>query len=486
LPRVALAAWLVPVPVSAQDPTTTDETLKLRHVITLPDSQVLRSYDISWVNPRLHTYALAASALTPPGKIGTASNPAIVIVDTLFDVVVKELGLGTSSTPTPFAGNCPTPPGAVGGLSGPNGVIVIEKRWNADVWAGDGPIFTTQCDPTTVIKRHSQLVVFDLFTGALKKTISTGGIRRADELCYNPVSDVVLVANDESLDNFITFVGEDSPYPVLQKISFKGGDPNAGGIVAFGIEQCQFNPRDGKFYLNIPHSLADGSGPGYVLRISAFPPFHVEAKFLIPIATGCTGPAGLAVGPDSQLGVGCGGKNSLIIADGTGILPGGTIIQSVTGVTSDEDWYNPGSNHYYFAQSNPGVVGAQDAGPPPASTPDPAGTSASGSHSVAADPFLNKVYVPIGTSLVAVPVGQNPRTVCGSGLDVFGSPGSNPAGCIAVYHARNDSDDISAESENGQGENEGGNGQGNGNGNGNGEGNGNGQGNDNGQGNGDN
>jgi hypothetical protein len=45
---VALAAWLLPMPVSAQDPTTTDETLKLRHVITLPDSQVLRSFDISW------------------------------------------------------------------------------------------------------------------------------------------------------------------------------------------------------------------------------------------------------------------------------------------------------------------------------------------------------------------------------------------------------------------------------------------------------
>ena len=73
---VALAAWLVPMPVSAQDPT--DETLKLKHIITLPDSQVLRAFDISWVNPRLHTYSLAASALTPPGNIGTASNPAIV------------------------------------------------------------------------------------------------------------------------------------------------------------------------------------------------------------------------------------------------------------------------------------------------------------------------------------------------------------------------------------------------------------------------
>jgi hypothetical protein len=284
-------------------------------------------------------------------------------------------------------------------------VIVIEKGKNADVWAGDGPIFNKSCDPTSGITpgvpvgnpaRYSQLVVFDLVTGAVKKTISTGGIRRADELCYNPHSDVVLVANNTTDDNFITFVGEDS-YKVLQKISFKAtpADPNAGGVVANGIEQCQYNPRDHKFYLNIPHSLADGSGPGYVLGISEKAPFHVEKAFKIDFATtGCAGPAGLAVGPDHQLGVGCGTPtcstppkpNSLIISD-----IDGHVIQTLTDVSSDEDWYNPGSNHYYFARSNPGVLGVQDAGPPPATTTDPPATTASGSHSVAADPYQNQV-----------------------------------------------------------------------------------------------
>jgi hypothetical protein len=45
----------------------------------------------------------------------------------------------------------------------------------------------------------------------------------------------------------------------------------------------------------------------------------------------------------------------------------------------------------------------------PASTPDPQATTASGSHSVAADPYQNQVYVPIVTSQVAVPAGQNPK-----------------------------------------------------------------------------
>jgi hypothetical protein len=495
-------------------PASADEALTLKNVVNLPDHQVLRAFDISWVNPHLHTYALAASALTPPvipPLTGPASNPAIVIVDTLSKVV-SELGSGTSSTPgpnfTPFAGNCPnfpiTPPPpppaplTIGGLSGPNGVIVIEKGANADVWAGDGPIFNKKCDPTSGINpgvgnggtaRYSQLVVFDLNTKAIRKTISISGpglkpgTRRADELCYNPLSDVVLVANPDEGNplhghGFITFIGEDS-YEILQQIRFDGTDANSappGGkeILANGIEQCQFNPRDGKFYLNIPRTVIPGSppnlnGPGYVLRISTFPPFHVEAAFLIPIATGCTGPAGLAVGPDHQLGVGCGGTNSLIISD----IDGHTI-QPLPGLTSDEDWYNPGSNHYYFARSNPGVLGVEDAGPPPALTPDPPATTASGSHSVAADPFQNQVYVPIRTSQVAVLAGQNPATVCGKGQDVFGHPGNDVFGCIAVYHADNDSDDISAESENDQGENEGGNGQGNGDGEGNGNSNGNG------------
>jgi hypothetical protein len=60
--------------------------------------------------------------------------------------------------------------------------------------------------------------VLDLHTGATKAVIPTGtglgtktpGIRRADELCYNSESDVVLVANDDPVDNFVTFIAEDS------------------------------------------------------------------------------------------------------------------------------------------------------------------------------------------------------------------------------------------------------------------------------------
>src|SRR5262249_54050083 len=290
-----------------------------------PHSEILSAFDISWVDKTSHTLAVAAPRVTGSG--GNVGE--IIIVNTQKNIVTKELQAHPA-----FAGACSFP--ARNTVSGPNGVITIEKGRNPEVWAGDGPVLTDSgkariCVPANPpapkasdIAAPSSVKVLDLKTGVTKATISTGGIGRADELCFNPVSDVVLVANDETFDNFITFIGEDS-FKVLGKIKFDGTDKNAGTdpatgqpILANGIEQCQFNPRDGKFYLNIPVTGATGAGDGRVLRISAHAPFEVEKVFPISSATGCVGPQGMAFGPDDQIGLGCGGKNSLIIDDRDG------------------------------------------------------------------------------------------------------------------------------------------------------------------------
>jgi hypothetical protein len=278
-----------------------------------------------------------------------------------------------------------------------------------------------------------------------KAVISTGtglgtktpGIRRADELCYNPESDVALVANDDPADNFITFIGEDS-YKVQGRIRFDGTDPNGDNILANGIEQCAFNPRDGKFYLNIPMTgpaTATTPGDGVVVRISAHAPFHVEQVFPISSAkTGCFGPQGMAIGPDHQIGLGCGGTNSLIIDDRNG-----STVAVVAGEGgTDEAWYNPGSNHYFFARSTAGILGVEDAGPPPSA--DPNAASAVGSHSVAADSERNQVYVPIRGNNGTTPPSATGK-ICSSAKDVFGLAGSDALGCIAVYAAPRDKDD---------------------------------------------
>jgi hypothetical protein len=404
-----------------------DEQFTPTAIVQLPDTQILSAFDISFVSPKNHAYALAASRVVGGGgPVGT-----VIIVDTGLNLVTKEL------IPTPaFVGDCSVPP-ARNSYSGPNGVIVIEKGRNADVWAGDGPVFNTPCVPTSGLKTPSTVKVSDLHTGATNAVIQTGnglpgtvGQRRADELCYSPVSDVVLIANDDPLDNFITFIGEDS-YKVLQRIRFDGTDPNGNNILANGIEQCAFNPRDGKFYINLPNTgpaTLTTPLPGVTLRISGEAPFHVEKVFTFDPSTGCGGASGLTIGPDHQLGLACGGANALIIDDRDG-----STVKVVTGEGgADEVWYNPGDRHYFFARSTAGILGIEDAGPPPSA--DPNAPTTAGSHSVAADPVRNQVYVPIRGNNGTTPPSAT-GNICSKAKDVFGIAGSDALGCIAIYTA---------------------------------------------------
>jgi hypothetical protein len=399
-------------------------------IATPLNGHILRSFDISYVDPTIHTYVLAASGTVGAGN-GPSSNPRIIVVDTITNKVVHQY----NATPT-FAGNCPALLSGAS-ISGPNGVILIAgskkgkiegskkgKKVNGEIWAGDGPVYTN-C--TGVLKQPSSVKVLDLATGKTLQVISTRGAGRADELCFNPFANVVLVANPESIDNFITFIDGDS-HQVRQQIKFDGTDPNSAppegsNITANGIEQCQYNPRDGKFYLAIPRTLVGSpptTGPGVVVRISAIPPFHVEAAFTIPIATGCVGPNGLAIGPSPQIALGCGGANSLIINETSG-----SPIATVTGEGgADEIWYNHGTNHYYFARSTAGALGVEDAGPPAQQESPPEIAIATGSHSVAADAIKHEVYVPIRSNLFG------PATVCSS---FSGDPTDDVTGCIAVY-----------------------------------------------------
>jgi hypothetical protein len=442
-----LAPWLF-----ATAPAAADEQFAPTAVVQLPDSQILSAFDISFVDPKTHTLAIASSRVV--GSDGALGK--VIIVNTRENVVTKEL----QANP-PFIGDCTVPP-IRNTFSGPNGVIVIEKGDNADVWAADGPVFNTHCVPGSGLKTPSTVKVLDLRTGVTKAVIETGngqpgtlGARRADELCFNPRSDVVLIANDDPVDNFIAFIGEDN-FKVLQRIRFDGTDANAGTdpatgkpILANGIEQCVFDPRDGKFWLNIPATGPTGASPGVIVKISGEFPFKVEQVVTFAVSTGCGGAAGLAVGPDHQLGLACGGANALIIDDRTGLPITGGVLTGEGG--ADEVWFNPGDNHYFFARTGATALGVVDAGPPPSL--DASATTGNGSHSVAADPHRNQVYVPIRGNNGTVPpsTGAAASNTCSKAKDVFGNAGSDALGCIAIYTAPRDKDDRHAEGEHDKG-----------------------------------
>lgn len=402
----AIAPWLF---MMAGVAAAADERYMPTQVIPVPGG--LTSFDISVVDPAIDTFALA-----------DRTNKAIDLIDTRSKTLVQR-----PASP-PFAGVIASPANA----SGPNGVIIVDHR---EIWAADGPLLGGCVSSPTGLKcsgpllAQSSVKVIDVSTGITTHIIQNGGQRRADELCVDPRRGVVLVANDDPVDNFLTFIST-STYSVVGTIRLNGTDPNGNSITADGIEQCQWNPRNGKFYLSVPATKdpQGNAGPGKVLVISSHNDFKVEQAFTIPTGSGCTGPQGLAIGPNHEIQLGCGGANSIIIDDANG-----NIIATQTGEGgADEVWYNPGSNHFVIAGTSAGKLGVEDAGPHPNADPDAA--TAIGSHSVAADPIRNEVYIPIrSTAFPANP--PTVSTICGS------HGGVDANGCIAIYSKPSGSDD---------------------------------------------
>src|SRR5437763_8823016 len=382
-----------------------DETFTKTSVITVPGG--LNSFDIGFVDPELGLYFLADRTNATVDQVVTSTN------------AISQLAKGS------FVG---VQPGT--NTSGPNGVITANDH--SEVWAADGVLCTGPCTATSPATQTSRIQVIDIKTGKVTHTIDNGGQRRADELCEDPQHHLVLLANDDDLDLFLTFISTES-YKVVGKIFLDGSDRNAKNVKATnGIEQCQWNPRTKKFYLAIPEVAGTGANttPGAVLEIN---PASKKVEKVFPIDFGfsagppatadCLGPQGMAIGPQREILLGCSnaGKGSVIINELNGDL-----VRNLPGLNgNDEVWFNPGDNHYFLAGGNhnlalptPGpILGVVDqSGDPDAEDATP--TTAAGSHSVAVDPFKNQVYVPGN---------QAATTLCGGST-----------GCIAVFTATND------------------------------------------------
>jgi hypothetical protein len=404
----------------------------------------LDSFDIGFVDPKIGRYFLADRTSATVDQVKTRTNA--------IDQLAKGAFVGVQ---------------AGSNTSGPNGVITANNH--TEVWAADGVLCNnTQNACTTVTTpatQTSRILVIDLNTQQVTHTIDNGGQRRADELCVDPQDHVVLVANDDESDLFLTFISTDT-YTILGTLSLKGNDPNAQNIKATnGIEQCQWSPRTGKFYLAVPEVNGSGSNtqPGAVLQIDPTSRmvekvFSIDFGFLPPTGTpgtsgfkpataDCLGPQGMAIGPQGEILLGCSnsGQGSVIINERNGDL-----VRSLDGLNgNDEVWYNPGDNHYFLAGSNhnlalptPGpILGVVDQRPDTIDE-DASPSTAAGSHSVAVDPVSNQVYVPgnklatsichSGNGCIAVFLSANhDRGICGKKETAFtsqvcpGKPGTN-------------------------------------------------------------
>jgi hypothetical protein len=419
-----------------------DEVFTRQRVIQVPGG--LNSFDIGFVDSNISLYVLADRTNKSVDTVDTSSTTSLTVSNQFHAVPPFE---GACATPAVSNTATVRPSDVCTNRSGPNGVIIVDQR---EIWAADAPTvsaitcheetltpaqppFTAQqvCSATV---GNSSLKVLDAFTGATLHVIDNGGKRRADELCEDVRGENVLVANDDPEDNFLTFVSTES-YRILKKIKLDGTDPNGdidltpspgrgAKVAADGIEQCKFNPRTGNYYLAIPATkvtkgATTTAGPGVVLVISR-EHFRVENTITIDPATGCTGPQGLAIGPDHEILLGCGqpSPNSLIINEHQhGLATSANSKVLANSGEADEVWYNPGDNQYFIAQTNQKPLGQLGVVDPSGQIDAPAAT-ATGSHSVAADMLTNQVYVPGNRSAT---------TLCGSAN-----------GCIAVFTAAND------------------------------------------------
>jgi len=305
-----------------------------QQIATIPVPGGLAGFDISWVDSANGRYYLA-------DRTATAGTGRIDVIDTQ---TLKFLyAIPQDTTGTAFVGNTGS-----GAKSGPNGVVAIP--YLNQLYVGDG---------------DSTVKVVDLTMKSIVATIPTGGKFRADELAYDPLDHIVMIANPSDNPPFLTFISTDTQ-KILGTLNY---------LNQSGLEQAVWDGQVNRFLISVP---ASGGSGGSVDRIDPIAMQRTDRFFL-----SCS-PSGLALGPLQHVMPACGdlidGRNGLHLAFSQGYGD-----QTLSG---DEIWFNPGDNRYYFGAASVGVVDAE--------TNYPLGfVTFAGGHSIAVDSETNRIFVPV-------------------------------------------------------------------------------------------
>ena len=266
----------------------------------------LDSFDVSWNDNDTERYYLA-----------DRTNNAIDLVDASTDTFLGLIGHGR------YTGSrrCPNGNADFRHCSGPNGVVTDN---HGHVWAGDGEGHLIEADAT-----HP--------SSSIIRSIATGGHFRVDELAYDPIDQILLASSDGDSPPFVTFVSAVDGSVLSRYVYPMNQD---------GLEQPVWVRRTGYFYQNVPGDRS---------RIDVFDP-HRLPKPIKSFSVPCRGGlltltlSGLAVGPRAGLMTVCGSVGGVLVDAKTGLI-GGTVRE---GADTDEVWYDPGSNRYYFSRPGQG------------------------------------------------------------------------------------------------------------------------------------
>src|SRR5581483_5587520 len=226
----ALVGGVLVMPQVPPPPTTPTVDPCQGKVVALDKSPSSRwSVDISWFDPDTQKLYLA-----------DRNNAGVDVFDT-----VKETAAGLAGG---FVGIQPTST-TVANNSGPNGVLVVNNGSIRQLWTGDGVL----CSGTTTVicTGTSHVLVHQLdqngvpTSNAPFASVDVGGQRRADELAYDPDDQLILIANDDDLDLFVTFISVSNVAANI-KVVGKIAIPEAEGC---GIEQPVYDHLSNRFYL---------------------------------------------------------------------------------------------------------------------------------------------------------------------------------------------------------------------------------------------
>jgi hypothetical protein len=331
-----------------------DDTYRQVATILVP-GDLSGGFDISWADAVSGRYYLADRGTT-----------SIDVIDT------KHLHY-VASIPLAAPGN------GVVAINNPHDDLFPDDPETAgELWVGDNA---------------SNVEVFDLKTLGYVTSVFTFGVNRADELAYDPLDHVLLVANDRETTcvsgectggpPFITFINTEDR-TVLGQILYPQvvfGDP----LRNHGLEQPVWNPKTAMFYLAVPGTSANQNG-----EIDEIDPAGQTITRIFP--TTCS-PAGLALGPRQRLFTSCGDVIE---------VSNGQVLTTIANVGADEIWFNPGEERVYYGGFQGINVPIVDTDNNTLAATLVVGSAGHTTHSVAADNENNLIFVPVTNTGVKV------------------------------------------------------------------------------------
>jgi hypothetical protein len=331
------------------------------------------------IGGRFETFDISAfDGTTQLYYLSDRSNMAIDIFSSRTNSLVGRIG---------GHGHVFTGQKATNGLSGPNGLLIVDNGAQHQVYAGNG---------------DSTLMGFDLpaadGAGPIAK-IATGtpDRNRVDEISYDPADHLILAGNNATAINFASLTNVDPGSAEFGAVRRTIALDGTQGPVGHGLEASTYNAATGTFFQAIQHIGTDAANPGGLLEID---PKTGQVKRVMDFGAAPFGslahcaPSGVSAAPNGRMIIGCSVASQSLVIDPAGAGAVVATFPQVSGV--DETYYDRATDRWFLAaRDNPGgpVLGVIDAATDAFLQTIPTSFNA---HSVAVDPVSGEIFVPQG------------------------------------------------------------------------------------------